>query len=325
MGLSLSPSMTVRDFLWTEFKNILSNKIGVVQYDASNANIYQIWFYDGPEIITCQIYRVVVPDAVITNGYSQAQNDSDKTDFELNYKPYANGPTVPKSSDGRINQLPTLFPSAVTVYFPGAGDSANVIGAGPKFSIQQALLGVSGAVTWNFKDYIYISGGTVNYQNGQYGDYIDYLLQAPATTYSSTPGAGTADLVNAQFIPNLTNTGGVTITAGVPVPAPNYDGYYDWLAPNSGLGAGTIVVNNNYLLGQAPAGKYNLYSVAVPLSHFLLTVPVLGSGQMNFNVPAILPKKCLPQWQHVVKINNVDGLHTLNVSWVLYAARAKTT
>jgi len=41
-------------------------------------------------VLSCTIWTGAVPAGVIAGGYSQAQNDADKTDFETNFKPYAN-------------------------------------------------------------------------------------------------------------------------------------------------------------------------------------------------------------------------------------------
>jgi len=74
---------------WTWFKPLISGKTLKIQYE-ENLSIYLIYGYDLPEVVTCIIWKGTVPDSVISAGYSQAQNDSDKADFEASFKPYAN-------------------------------------------------------------------------------------------------------------------------------------------------------------------------------------------------------------------------------------------
>jgi hypothetical protein len=91
------PNTPQRPQTWTTFKALAPQKAVQVQYEES-ADCYCIYGYDLPEVLTCTIWRAAVPDAVVVGGYSQAQNDSDKADFEANFKPYANRPiTNPRS------------------------------------------------------------------------------------------------------------------------------------------------------------------------------------------------------------------------------------
>ena len=80
-----------RSLDWTSFKLSVSAKTLSVQYE-DNGTTYLIYGYDLPEVLTCTIWMGTVPPSVVSGGYSQAQNDSDKSDFETNYKPYANQP-----------------------------------------------------------------------------------------------------------------------------------------------------------------------------------------------------------------------------------------
>jgi hypothetical protein len=73
------------------FKTNISLKRPSIQYD-DDGTIYTIYAFDGPQIFSCVIWKGAVPESVINGGYSQAQNDTNKTDFESNYKPYANRP-----------------------------------------------------------------------------------------------------------------------------------------------------------------------------------------------------------------------------------------
>lgn len=75
---------------WTYFKPFIVSKTLRVQYEDDGVT-YFIYGYDGPEVLVCTIWKGTVPPSVVNGGYSQAQNDTDKADFETNYKPTANG------------------------------------------------------------------------------------------------------------------------------------------------------------------------------------------------------------------------------------------
>lgn len=78
-----------RSGTWSWFKPLIASKTIKVQFEEDD-NTYLIYGYDLPEVLTCTIWKGTVPDSVVAGGYSQAQNDSDKSTFETNYKPYAN-------------------------------------------------------------------------------------------------------------------------------------------------------------------------------------------------------------------------------------------
>jgi hypothetical protein len=74
---------------WTAFKIVASTKRLLLQYD-DDGETYTIYGFDGQLAHTCNIWLGAVPDGVVLSGYSQAQNDADKIDFETNFKPFAN-------------------------------------------------------------------------------------------------------------------------------------------------------------------------------------------------------------------------------------------
>jgi hypothetical protein len=78
-----------RSGTWSWFKPLIASKTLKVQFE-EDSDIYLVYGYDTPEVCVCTIWKDVVPGPVITGGYSQAQNDADKVDFETNFKPYAN-------------------------------------------------------------------------------------------------------------------------------------------------------------------------------------------------------------------------------------------
>jgi hypothetical protein len=109
---------------WTSFKTVSLAKVLSIQYD-DDGTVYSIFSFDDGELAyTCTIWKGAVPDTVIAGGYSQATNDSDKSDFETNYKPYANKPVYPPKfndfSDPRLThkfgQLTATSVSEVLLY-----------------------------------------------------------------------------------------------------------------------------------------------------------------------------------------------------------------
>lgn len=89
---------------WTDVKTTVSAKVLSLQY-AQAPGSYTIFAIDDSLAYTCTIWTGAVPDGVISSGYSQAQNDTDKSDFETNYKPYANMPIAQgQFNDPRIRR-----------------------------------------------------------------------------------------------------------------------------------------------------------------------------------------------------------------------------
>lgn len=82
-------STSQRSGNWAWFKPLITSKTLKVQYE-EDSGTYFIYGYDLPEVCTCTIWTGAVPESVVASGYSQAQNDTDKADFESNYKPNAN-------------------------------------------------------------------------------------------------------------------------------------------------------------------------------------------------------------------------------------------
>lgn len=121
---------------WTQFKtnSLTGTKSLPLQYD-DDGIIYTIYAFDEKIAYTCIIWKGDVPESVITSGYSQSQNDSDKSDFETNYKPDGNktvsvfwsseraiaGGIIPNGLSGvtggyRGTSATTLVPLTATTY-----------------------------------------------------------------------------------------------------------------------------------------------------------------------------------------------------------------
>ncbi len=91
MPVSINSGVVVSSF-WTDFKSVaITGKSLLVQYDGTDSSVYTIFAVDGSRICyTCTIWTGSIPQTALGAGYTQAQNDSDKSDFETNYKPTAN-------------------------------------------------------------------------------------------------------------------------------------------------------------------------------------------------------------------------------------------
>lgn len=98
MSVTIGPQFTQRTYRWTEWKVVYAAKGLPFQYD-DDGSIYTIWTYDNLEAHVCQIFKGTVPDSV-TASYAQATNDSDKTDFETNYKNSGNTTLAQIDTDG---------------------------------------------------------------------------------------------------------------------------------------------------------------------------------------------------------------------------------
>lgn len=90
MSVQINANAVVSD-TWTNFKAIaITTKNLPIQYTDDGIEYTIFAFDDNTIAYVTTIWKGTVPDSVTSNGYSQAQNDSDKSDFETNYKPNAN-------------------------------------------------------------------------------------------------------------------------------------------------------------------------------------------------------------------------------------------
>lgn len=71
---------------WTHLRNVVDDKHLPIQYEY-NTDGYEVFAVDNGITYSTIIYNNAVPDPTV---YSQAQNDSDKSDFLTNYAPTAN-------------------------------------------------------------------------------------------------------------------------------------------------------------------------------------------------------------------------------------------
>ena len=233
----------------------------------------------------------------------------------------ANSSTIPRSTDGRLNTLPTLFPATVQLTIIGAGDDpVNGNGMGTPFyhTSSDGYL-TQHTITWTHNDYLYLAGGQVSYSGAVLGDYIDYYIMAPATTVTTVSGTGNVNLVgpgNVLIVPGANTNNQIDLTQAVPVPNLTMTGFWDWTPPTNGIGKGTIVPN----LSQK--GGYDLYTIQLQLTHPVTSLQMSGSHMFDLIIPALIPRKVLPQWLHKVIVTN-SGHAGLEVLWLFTIARAR--
>lgn len=97
MPVSLAPQYTQRYYRWTDWKAMYAIKGEPFQYEEEDT-IYTIWAYDSNEVHICQIWKTDIPTS--SGSYTQNQNDTDKTDFETNYKSTGNQAIGQIDTDG---------------------------------------------------------------------------------------------------------------------------------------------------------------------------------------------------------------------------------
>lgn len=88
MSVTFGNAFILINLSWTTFKATVASKAMAVQYD-DDGTVYTIFAIDNPIVYQVTLYKGTVPDSPTWN---QAQNDSDKLDFETNYKSLSNKP-----------------------------------------------------------------------------------------------------------------------------------------------------------------------------------------------------------------------------------------
>lgn len=97
MTVSINANAIVSSF-WTSFKSIaITSKQLLVQYDDSDPAVYTIFAFDDRVCYMCSIWKGSIPSTALNSGYTQVQNDLDKSDFETNYKVSSNQRIDPKT------------------------------------------------------------------------------------------------------------------------------------------------------------------------------------------------------------------------------------
>lgn len=238
-------------------------------------------------------------------------------------------PLTPRTSDGKAIFLPTLFPGNVVMYFAGVGDDpTNGRGQGDLFQIAKSTVG-SETFEFSFNDWVYIAGGWYSWRNGKLGDWVSFEVYCPQTPVTPASGNGNCNVVNGVIIPAAGDGAyNVDLAQANPVPAlalvgeseQSNNGYWDWSKPNTGKGT----VSASATPG---AAEWHLVAADVSLVRFGAKLPLLGDDASPVLVPAVKPKKILPQWKFRVALYNGTErtLDPLEVVWHLVTARIATT
>jgi hypothetical protein len=232
----------------------------------------------------------------------------------------------PTTSDGKPIFLPNLFPGNVLLYYAGCGDSREGgRGAGPLFQLSSTTA-EDKVIDVYFNDWVYLAGGALSWSGGEIGDYAVLDVICPATPVTPANGEGNCNVVNGVIVPALGNGSySVDLSVATPVPAQTVlvdeftpstpNGYWDWSEPPTGLGTITP--------GSPGAASWHLIAAEITLVRFISKMPLVGTGSMDAQVPAVKPKKILPQWKFRVTLHN-SGEKSLNLTWHFITARITT-
>jgi hypothetical protein len=215
------------------------------------------------------------------------------------------------------------LPEESSLIFVGAGDDRSLgKGKGTDFKSQTTTQGTYN-VTSYFNDWVYIIGGNVVCNNAQFGDYVEFMMYAGAS--STTPnggGTGNCNLYSlgggANLITAANGDGDYDVDLendAIPVPNANRQGFWDWDSPDEGLG--TITPNYNQ------KGWYDLYDFQISLNQHALKVWLLGNIQYKLRIDTIISNKFLPHWTCKATIYN-SGNANLDVVWFLAIGRMVT-
>lgn len=224
MPLALAPQYTQRSYTWTNWKAQFSNKGGLPQFD-DDGTVYTIYVYDSSEVLLCTIWKGAVPNGVVGGGYTQAQNDTDKTDFETNFKPFFNKAITPKAN-------------VVLGYTTSSGSSLTAIRA--TAYTQQTTNAQRSLVSTSVSDAAAgIGARTVNityYDQTMLGPFIE-TVTLNGTTAVNTVGVNICFIERIEVITvgsQLSNVGTITLaistggTGGTIGTIPAGDGVTNW-------------------------------------------------------------------------------------------------
>jgi hypothetical protein len=230
-------SNIVVSLFWTDFKSILQSKNTTLQY-ITGAISYTIFCIDDLVVYTCTVWTGTVPDDIISSGYSQAQNNSDLSDFQTNWQPSANGQassTIATGSLGALNATVQISMSAL--------QSVGVqISAGTFIGIIVAEISFDNGTTWNQTYFSQVGSGNklavISYASANSALACSFVMNggvglARLRVFSYTSGScnvvlrasniSDESLVLFTATPGTTNPPGLAIIGGsVTAAAPSY-------------------------------------------------------------------------------------------------------
>ena len=234
----------------------------------------------------------------------------------------------PVSSTGLPMSLPTLFPEGMFLYVAGASDEPGTgVGNGTPFIFQMdCTQPTEQSINCQFRDWVYMAGGSSRWTGAQPGDWSSMSVTAPATTIvPNNTTTGNCDLSAPYIVPNATNTGAYDLVTPVPVPALSTEmqplGNWNWSTPDKGL----CEVYPAYPDANGePTGDYILLCVPLLLNQFIQKLQLFGTGSWELSMPSIKPARILPQWDVSVLMHN-NGHAGLVYAFEIITARMATT
>lgn len=244
-----------------------------------------------------------------------------------------NGVTVPSlTEDGKSYVYATPRPAGTLTYFTGRFDAPTAVGKGDRIFIKPAGA-TSASVEGKFNETIFMNGMFVFWKNGDEGVEVTYEIKTEATQLGAGPGP--YNLAGPMVVPAAGPTAGdYTLVEGGSVPVPvsdmsNPNGFFDIMVGGEKISKHKLswkdihkdtaeIVTN----GQ-PTGLWNLYAVDLTLARFGNLIGLEGDGQEKYAAYDVEP--ILPQWTHVVHLENPNGLTGVSVKLTALTFRKNTT
>jgi len=158
MSVNFGTGITVISNTWVNFKATVIAKSLSMQY-LDDSVITTVFAFDGPSLAySCVIYDGTVPYPVINAGYSQAQNDSDLSDFQTNWLPSANQEAAVSVSTGSLAALN----ATVQISMSGSQSVGIQIAAGTFIGDILAETSFDNGTTWNQTYFSQVGSGNKN-------------------------------------------------------------------------------------------------------------------------------------------------------------------
>lgn len=303
---------------WADLKVLATKKfVGFHSYETSNASVVYI-IEDGKPSFWTAIFKA---------GDSRYDDDSVmqavRTEWVAHYEPFANGPTKPRDYDGRDKTQPITLSSNQWHYWHSRGDTALALREGEQFILSNVSSEEDVVKVWQYRDPVWMAGGSLKYKGAEVGDHVTFVIYAPATpVVPNISNTGNSNLVFPGIIvPAPDNDGAydVDLENAHPVPAPEQNGYWNYeLSSNMKFG-GTITA------GEPGSSKYLLIAARLDLTMFIAEELLLGDGQQVYEPQNINASLCLPEWRFECRLHNENHDHTVDVVWRVLVSRYWTT
>ena len=277
-----------------------------------------VWFYDGPDVFVCNLWREGLPTEDAWGGYTQAQLDADRVDFETVWLADANGALSAKEGDGRA--IVATYPGRIgsRTQFVGAGDdiAGGVVCAGPKLTLE-----FNGAETktqdFQFLAPIQIADGAAMY-SGTWDarDRLSLAVQLAA----NVPTANATNTGNCNAVPSGAGYDVLVPAAG--------DGAYDvdlataiplildidhgstgawWVTPDTGA------------ITPALTGGGNVHLLCVPYEVWMARHCPLGAPNGHWDVEPSRAEYIHPRWNlHLEVVKTSAGAGILSGELLIY-------